>query len=265
MAQETEQKTESGQQQNPPARNVRPRGRRRAFLIFFAVLIVLAAAGFLYWWHERQFESTDDAQVDCHMNPIGARIDGTVVKVYVDDNQTVHAGDPLVDLDPRNYKAALDQALARLAQAKSMIVEQRPSVPITQVQNFTNISTAEAGVANAEAALGAAKRDRQSYAAKLAESQAKNARAQADRERYSILIKKQEVSEQQYQQAVATAKASKAAVAANRAALQSAGQTIAQRKAQLQEAQSRLAQYKRVAPNQLAIRKAMVRSNEANA
>ncbi|HEX7363342.1 MAG TPA: HlyD family secretion protein [Bryobacteraceae bacterium] len=256
---------EPGQQEIPPARNVRPRGRKRAFLIFFAVLIVLAAAGFLYWWHARQFASTDDAQVNCHMNPIGARIDGTVVKVYVDNNQMVHAGDPLVDLDPRNYKAAMDQALARLAQAKSMIVEQRPSVPITQVQNVTNISTAEAGVANAKAALAAAKRDRESYAAKLAESQAKNARAQADRERYSILIKKQEVSEQEYQQAVAAAKASTAAVAANRAALQSAGQTIAQRKAQLQEAQSRLAQYKRVAPNQLTIRKAMVRSNEANA
>jgi membrane fusion protein (multidrug efflux system) len=234
-------------------------------MIFFAVLIILAAAGFLYWWHARQFESTDDAQVNCHMNAIGARVDGTVVKVYVDNNQVVKAGDPLVDLDPRNYKAALDQALAQLAQAKSMIVEQRPSVPITHVQNVTNISTAEAGVANAQAALGAAKRDRQSYAAKLAEAQAKDAKAQADRERYSILIKKQEVSEQEYQQAVAAAKASAAAVAANRAALQSAEQTIAQRKAQLQEAQSRLAQYKRVAPNQLAIRKAMVRSNEASA
>lgn len=255
---------EPGQQEIPPARNA-PRGRKRAFMIFFAVLIVLAAAGFLYWWHARQFESTDDAQVNCHMNPIGARVDGTVVKVYVDNNQMVKAGDPLVDLDTRNYKAALDQALAQLAQAKSMIVEQRPSVPITHVQNITNISTAEAGVANAQAALGAAKRDLQSYAAKLAEAQAKDAKAQADRERYSILIKKQEVSEQEYQQAVAAAKASAAAVAANRAALQSAGQTIAQRKAQLQEAQSRLAQYKRVAPNQLAIRKAMVRSNEASA
>lgn len=244
----------------PPARS----GRKRAFLIFFIVLIALGAAGFLYWWHERQFESTDDAQVDGHLNPIGARIDGAVVKVYVENNQMVKAGDPLVDLDPRDYKVALDQAMAGLAQARSMVTEQRPNVPITQVQNVTNIAGAEASVANAKAALAAAQRDRQSYAAKLTASQATNAKAQADLQRYALLIKKQEVSQQEYEEAVAAAKEGAATVAANRAALQAATQTIAQRKAQLTQAQNQLAQYERVAPRALAIRKAMVQSNEAN-
>ena len=44
-------------------------GRRRAFLIFFFVLLIVAAAGIIYWLHERQFESTDDAQVEAHLNP----------------------------------------------------------------------------------------------------------------------------------------------------------------------------------------------------
>lgn len=240
------------------------RGRKRAFLIFFIILIALGAAGFLYWWHARQFESTDDAQVNGHMNPIGARVDGTVIKVYVENNQSVKAGDPLVDLDPRDYKVALDQALARLAEARSMVTEQRPSVPITQVQNLTNITSAEAGVANAKAALEAAQRDRQSYAAKLAASQATNAKAQADVERYRPLVKKQEISQQAFEQAVAEAKADAAAVAANKAALEAAAQIIDQRKAQLKQAQSQLAQYRRVAPRQMAIRKAAVRSNEAS-
>ncbi len=143
------------------------RGRRRAFFIFFVDFAVAGAAGFLYWFHERQFESTDDAQVEAHLNPISARIDGTITHVYVDDNQTVRKGDPLVDLDPRDYQVALDQALAQVAQARSMVIAQQPNVPITQVENTTNISSGEADVANARAAMSAAERDREAAAAQV--------------------------------------------------------------------------------------------------
>ncbi|MGA8025583.1 MAG: HlyD family secretion protein [Bryobacteraceae bacterium] len=241
------------------------RGRRRAFTVFFIALLVIAAAGFLYWFHTRQFESTDDAEVDAHLNPISARVDGTITRVYVDDNQTVKAGDPLVDLDPSDYKVALDQALAQLAQARSMVVAQQPNVPITQVENTTNISTGQADVANAQAALSAAERDREAAVAKVAESQANNARAQADLARYKLLIEKEEVSQQEYDQVVATAKAQEATVAANQASLESAAQTVDQRRAQLEEAQSRLAQYRGNAPQQIAIRRATVVSQQASA
>jgi len=238
--------------------------RKRAFLIFFSVLLAIAAAGFLYWLHERNFESTDDAQVDGHLNPISARIDGTVTKVYVENNQTVNAGDPLVDLDPRDYQVALDQALSQLAQARSMVTAERPNVPITKVQNVTNISSAEAEVAAAKAALEAAERDRQAYAARLAQSEATNAKAQSDLARYRILIEKEEVSQQEYDQVASAAKESAAAVAANRASLQAAVQLVEQRRAEVAQAESRLAQYRRIAQQVLAIRTATVQSNEAN-
>lgn len=241
------------------------RGRGKAFLIFFSVLLVIGAGGLLYWLHARQFESTDDAQVDAHLNPISSRIDGTVTHVYVDDNQIVKAGDPLVDLDPRDYQVSLDQALAQLAQARSMVIAQQPNVPITEVENTTNISTGEADVANARAALAAAERDREGARAKLAESEANNARAQADLTRYKMLIAKEEVSEQEYDQIVAAAKAQSATVEANQASLQSSAQTVDQRRAQLAEAESRLAQYRRTAPQQIAIRRANVASNQASA
>ncbi len=249
----------------PPAAGSRFRGRRRAFTIFFLVLIVAAIAGIFYWLHARQSESTDDAQVDAHLNPISARIDGTITKVYVDDNQTVRAGDPLVDLDPRDYQIALDQALAQLAQAQSMVFAEQPNIPITEFQNVTNISTGESDVANAQAALAAAERDRESSAAKLAEAEANSARAQADLARYKLLIAKEEVSQQEYEQVLATAKAQAATVTGNQAALQSAAQIAEGRRAQLQQAQSRLAQSRQNAPRQIAIRRATVRSNEASA
>ncbi len=263
--QELQTERPAGAVVNPAANPPATRGRRKAFTIFFAVLLVIAAGGFLYWLHERQFESTDDAEVDAHLNPISARVDGTITHVYVEDNQMVKAGQALVDLDPRDFQVALDQAIAQAAEARSMVVAQQPNVPITQVENTTNISTSAADVANTQAALGAAERDRESAAAKLTEAEANNARAQADLARYKLLIAKEEVSEQEYDQIVAAAKAQAATVTANQASLQAAAQTIDQRRAQLEEAQSRLGQYRRNAPEQIAIRRATLQSNQASA
>ncbi|MBV8895076.1 MAG: HlyD family secretion protein [Acidobacteriaceae bacterium] len=248
----------------PPSTPVKS-GRRRAFTIFFVVLLIIGVGGLLYWLHARNFETTDDAQVDGHLIPVTSRVDGTVTRVYVEDNQVVKAGDALVDLDPRDLQVGLDQALAQLSQARSMVVAQEPNVPITQVENTTNISTGEADVANAQAALAAAERDRESDAAKVSEAEANNARAQADLARYKLLIAKEEVSQQEYDQVVAAAKAQAATVAASEATLQSAGQTVDQRRAQLAETQTRLAQYRRNAPQQVAIRRATVQSNQASA
>src|SRR5690348_2014079 len=134
------------------------RGRGRAFLIFFIILGIIAIGGLLFWLHARQFETTDDAQVGAHLNAISARIDGTIVRVYVEDNQMVKPGDPLVDLDPRDSQVALDQALAQLAEARSMVSAQQPNVPLTTFENAGSISGGEAEVAGAQAALAAALR-----------------------------------------------------------------------------------------------------------
>ncbi len=241
------------------------RGRGKAFLIFFSILLVLGVGGFLYWLHERQFEFTDDAEIDAHIAPVSPRVDGTVTKVYVEDNQIVKLGDPLVDLDPRDFQIALNQALAQLSQARSIVISEEPNIPITQVENTTNISGGESEVANAQAALSAAQRDREADAAKVAEAEANNARAQADLARYKLLIAKEEVSQQEYDQIVSTAKAQAATVAATQASLQSADQTVDGRRAQLQQSQSRLVQYQRNAPRALAIRRATVQSNRASA
>jgi len=253
-------------QVDPETLKTAPSKRRgRAFLIFFAVLLVLAAAGFLFWLHARQFEETDDAQIDAHVAPVTTRIDGTVTRVYVDNNQVVKAGDPIADLDPRDFDVALHQAQAAFAQARSMVTSQEPNVPITELENTTTISTGESEVVNAQAALAAAERDRQTAAARLLESQANSDRAQADLARYKILIAKEEVSQQEFDQMAASAKAQAATVTGNQAAVESAEQIVAQRRAQLQQTQSRLVQYQRNAPHQIAIRTATVQSEQASA
>ena len=269
QAAETEPKAPTAPPPNTvPAKPAPPpvtKGRGRAFLIFFIILAIVGVGGLLYWLHARNFEDTDDAQVMGHLIPVTSRVDGTVTHVYFDDNQVVKAGDLLVELDPRDFQVSLDQAQAQLTQARSMVIAQRPNVPITQVENTTNISAGQSDVANAQAALAAAQRDRESDAARLTEAEANNAKAQADLARYKILIAKEEVSQQEYDQVVATAKAQAATVVATQATLQAAGQTVDQRRAQLAQTQTRLAQYERNAPQQVAIRRATVESEAANA
>ncbi len=206
------------QPSQPAAKPPATRGRRRAFTIFAILLLIVGVGGLLYWLHARDFESTDDAEVEAHLIPVTSRIDGSITHVYVDNNQAVQAGQALIDLDPRDFQVSLDQAKAQLAQARSQVVAQQPNVPITQVENTTNILSAEADVANAQAAFIAAQRDRESSAAHLAEAQANEAKTQADLARYKLLIAKEEVSEQEYDQIVAAAKAQQATVAGAQAA-----------------------------------------------
>jgi membrane fusion protein, multidrug efflux system len=252
----------------PPAAANKPepvtRGRGRTFTIFFLVLLIAAGVGIYFWLQSRQFETTDDAEVEAHLNSISSRVDGSITRVYVDNNQFVKAGDPLVDLDRRDFQVALDQSRGQLAQAHSQVTAQQPNVPITQVESSTNITGAEADVANAEAVVGVAERDRESALARLAEAQANAAKAQADLARYTLLIKNEEISQQEFDQVAATAKAQEATVAANRAAVESAARTVEQRQAQVAQVKSRLSQYKSNAPAQLAIREANVQSQQAN-
>jgi membrane fusion protein (multidrug efflux system) len=252
----------------PPPEGKEPapvtRGRGKAFIIFFLFLVIAAGVGIYFWLQSREFESTDDAQVEAHLNSISSRVDGSITHVYADNNQIVKAGDPLVDLDPRDFQVILDQTRAQVAQARSQVTAQQPNVPIIEVETSTNIIGAEADVANAEAAVGVAERDRESAVARLAEAQANAAKAQADLARYSMLIKAEEVSQLEFDQVAATAKAQEATVAANRADVESGARTVEQRQAQLAQVKSRLAQIKNNAPAQLALRQASVQSQEAN-
>jgi membrane fusion protein (multidrug efflux system) len=243
---------------------VRPGGRRRAFTIFFLVLAAIGVGAILLWLHDRQFETTDDAFVEMHLGSVSPRIDGTIVKVYVEDNQFVRAGDPLVDLDPRDNEVALQQAAAGLSQARSQVLAQQPNLPITRVESGVSVSTAEAGVTSAQAVLAAAEHDHDAAVAKLTEAEADNAKAQADLGRYKILNANEEVSQQEFDQVDAVAKARAAMVVASRANADSAGRVVEQRRAQSQEATSRLYQYRNTATHLIAIREAALHSQEAN-
>jgi membrane fusion protein, multidrug efflux system len=240
-------------------------GKKTARIVIAGLAVLLACAAATGWaLYSRGYESTDDAQVDGHLSPIAARIDGTIKAVYVDDNQRVEKGTLLVELDPNNERVALAQAEAQHDQAKAQLGASRPNLPMTLINNRGDVSSREAEVAAAEAAVAAAKNDLASAMAKLRESQAINEQDQTDYTRYQALYNEKLVARADYEHYRATAAAQAQTVLVNEAAVASAQKTVDQRMAQLAEQRSRMEQTQSSAPLQTAIREADIKSQQAN-
>jgi membrane fusion protein (multidrug efflux system) len=234
-------------------------------LIFLIILVALAIAGWFWWQYLESYDSTDDAFIDGHVNAITPRISGVITGVYVEENQAVKKGALLIELDPSDYKVSLERAQANLAQARAGIVAQETSVPITTTSTATTIETARSEVANAQAALAGAQREHEVQAARLAESEANNANAQADLARYRMLVAKDEVSREEFDRREANAAASAATVRAQQAAVAAAQKAIDQRNAALSQARARLNESISTAPQQVTARRAGVDVRRAQA
>jgi membrane fusion protein (multidrug efflux system) len=212
--------------------------RFRVFLI--VGIIVLLVAGFFLWRYFDSYEDTDDAQIDGHLNSISARVSGHVLKLLVDDNQYVPIGTPLIEIDPKDYQVAVDRAKADYADAVALAEAARVNVPITSVNTNSQTSSAQADVENANAGIAAARQQFSAAKAQLAEAEANNVKAQNDQVRYKQLVDKQEISEQQYDQAVAAAHAGTASVDAARASASAADNQVRQAQSRLLQAQANL-------------------------
>ncbi|MFZ0519044.1 MAG: HlyD family secretion protein [Acidobacteriaceae bacterium] len=197
-----------------------PRSRRRFFIIGAVVLLLIGVG--LYWWHSTYYESTDDAQIDGNLVQISARIKGYISKVNVEDNQQVEKGQVLVEIDPRDAQAALDQGEAALATAKANYEAALANVPITTTSTGATLSSAAAGVQVALSTISGAEKQLDAAQAQLLSAQADNTKAQLDLQRYTPLVQRDVVSKQQYDAVVATAASAKAQVAAAEANLQGA-------------------------------------------
>jgi membrane fusion protein (multidrug efflux system) len=220
----------------------------RLALILGAILALAAAIALLVYYHNR--ESTDDAQVDGHITPVAAKISGRVDKVLVLDNQPVGVGQLLVQIDPADYQAALDQAKAALALAESEARSAGLDVPRTTGDVASGNSSAAAQLAGAQAdQLRAQATYEQSQTADLAvaqanveKSRANSQLAKADLARYAPLMEKGEISKQQYDAAKANADASASALVADEQRLAQAQRNIQIAHAQLEASKAHVDQ-----------------------
>jgi membrane fusion protein, multidrug efflux system len=225
--------------------------------------VLAAAASVLLWLWLSRFESTDDAQIDGHIAALSSRITGTVTAVHVQENDTVQAGQPLVELDPRDYQVALDRTQAALAQAGAQLEAQAPNVPIVTTTAHTQKSATLDDVAAARAVLDQARRDHQAALAQIRQARASRTRAGLDRARYRYLVAENAVPHQQYEEKLATSREADAALDGAQAQAKSAAQRIDQAAAQLARAQRVADEAGQNAPHQVAVQHASVLARQA--
>jgi membrane fusion protein, multidrug efflux system len=214
--------------------------RSRAGWILAVVVVVLVIVGVFVWRYLGEYEATDDAEVDGHVNAISTRVSGYISSVNVDDNQYVEKGAILVTIDPRDYQVAVDHAKADLANAEATARAAGLNVPVETVGTTSQVTSSEASTQAAEAGVSAAQQQLDAAHAQEAQAEANNVRAQQDLKRYQELVAKDEVSQQIYDQAVATAKANAAAVVSAHATAAAADQQVMQAQARVAEAQAAL-------------------------
>jgi len=161
--------------------------RSKVFLIILIALVVAGGwFGITKWHHAQLHAETDDAQIEANISPIIPRISGYVKEVHVSDNQVVKKGDTLLTLDDRDMRIKVDQAEAALATAESNLL----SAKATSAAAHSNIGTSE----NAGLAI-----DAEIEKAKVSVWQSTQ-----EYNRYANLIKDHSVTQQQYEDKLAT-------------------------------------------------------------
>src|ERR1700722_10105618 len=161
--------TETAKPETPrkDKRPARKSGRLGRILLLLAIVAVLAIAGFFLWRYLNTYESTDDAEVDGHIEAISARISGHVMDVEAEDEQLVKAGDVLVRIDPNDYQVALAKAEADLADAEASLETSRLEIPITSMTTDSQLKTAHSGRVDSAAFLSGAQRQLDASLARL--------------------------------------------------------------------------------------------------
>ena len=175
-------------------------------LALLALAAALLTVGVRVWNYLDTYESTDDAQIDGHVAPVSARIEGTIAHVYVQDTESVKAGDLIAQIDPRDAQTALASARANLEQARAQ--------------------------------LGSARADYTASLSKVRQSEATAVQARNDAQRSQSLFNLHIVSNSDHDEKVRAAAVADATVESDRASAEAARTLIASRAASVDAAQA---------------------------
>jgi membrane fusion protein (multidrug efflux system) len=158
----------------------------------------------------------------------------------------------------------VQRAQADYDDAKATADAASVDVPIISVNTTSQLSSAEADVRSAQAGIKAARQQFEAAKAQLQQAEANNVKAQNDLARYKQLVDKQEISQQQFDQAVAAARASAAEVESTRATADAVQAQIAQAEGKLAQAEASQ-RYASTGPKQLQVTRAKAQSAQAAA
>ena len=248
---------------------------RKRVMAAIAAVVVLAVV-LVFWLRSRGHEATDDAQVDGRITQIAAKVGGPVLKVNVDNNNAIGAGTVLVQIDPRDYEVAVEKAKAELADAQANAAAATTNVPISRIETTAGVNTASGGVQQAEAGVTGAEREIQVAQANVVSAQAHQREKEAaatkaarDVERLRGLVQKDEISQQQFDAAVAAADAARASADAAKSEVIAAQGSITVAEQRAQQARGAAAQARaglataQTAPQQLQVTQARAAAAQA--
>lgn len=210
--------------------------------------IVTAIYGYHWWRYTTTHQETDNAYVTANINPINARISGTVVEVSVNDNQQVTLGMVLVKLDPHDYQVSLQQAQASLESARRQAEVAQANIDVTatnaqgkSIEAQGNIDAARASILENQATLSEVQAGVPVAEAQLAQVEANLVKAELDYERYTTLFQAGAVAKQQLDAAKATYGANLAQRNAVREQVRQAKAKVIQAQQSLSNVQAKLA------------------------
>jgi membrane fusion protein (multidrug efflux system) len=250
VVQKREPSAKSGSEKPESTSGVPSRRFSRWILILIAAIAVAGAS--LWWVRFQNYESTDDAQIEGHLDLVSSRISGTVFSINpkVENNRFVEAGTLLMELDPGDYAAELEHAKANLVTKVAEAHSAQVTVPIVDASAFGQLHSAEAAKAQALASVESERANLVAAQHKLQQDEAIYARAERDRVRYQALVEKREISRSDYDARETEATAAAQAVEADRAAIVSREQKIAEARSLVVQREAQI-EAARVAPEQV--------------
>ncbi len=256
IKQQGEPAADKGAEQKPDKPEAPPKDNstRKLILIVVAVIIVVGAA--LFYWRSTFSEDTDDAQVNGNLYQVSSRVSGQVIHVDVEEQQFVHQGDPIAEIDPKDSQIALEQAEAGLASAQAEYQQAVVNVPITSVQTSTTLSTAGSDVLASQAQVEQAESQVQVNTAKVASAAAQAQKSALDVQRYTPLVAKDVISKQQFDAAVAQAAADQGSLDAAQRDVKAQQDMVRLQTQRLAQSRSTQKQSQQNGPRQVTVQRA---------
>lgn len=193
----------------PPLR--KKKKSTRAYLVLAVMVGAAVAIYLIHGYLTRDEVSTDDAQTDADVVPVSARLSGVVLKMRVEDNQEVKAGQLIAEIDPADAAAKLAAAQADLDAAQAQADAADAQVAITTATSKGGLSSAKAQQLGATAAVSAASSQFAAAKAQVASAKSALAKAQGDFTRAKNLHDAGAITGQQYDAMVSARDSAQAA------------------------------------------------------